>query len=79
MGALPEDGNCWAETIEAVKTAPRTAVVNAEVVRRKPRLLAFLGPVWSAAIRANELTTSQSFHVPDPNSSHFLETCSLNH
>src|SRR6516165_5105191 len=40
---LAEGRNCCAETVEAVMTAPRIVVVNAEDVRRKPRLLAFLG------------------------------------
>jgi hypothetical protein len=35
-------GNCWAKTVEAITTAPSTVVVNAEVLPRKPRLLAFL-------------------------------------
>src|SRR5262245_37763027 len=39
--------NCWAQTgiptAEAVMAAPAIVVVNALVVRRKPRLLAFLG------------------------------------
>jgi len=41
--------NCWANTVEAVKTAPRTAVVNADVVGRKPRLLALLGLACKSA------------------------------
>src|SRR3954452_20503461 len=40
---LAEGRNCWAETVEAKMMAPRIVVVNAEDVRRKPRLLAFLG------------------------------------
>ena len=43
VGSLPEGVGCWALTNEAVKTAPRIAVVNAVVGRRKPRLLAFVG------------------------------------
>ena len=40
---LTEGRNCCAETVEAKMMAPRIVVVNAEDVRRKPRLLAFLG------------------------------------
>jgi hypothetical protein len=54
-GAPSGERNCWANTVEAVKTAPRTAVVNADVVGRKPRLLAFLGLAWNKASRGNEL------------------------
>jgi hypothetical protein len=38
-----EGSRCWAQTVEAVRAAPRIAVVSAFDVRRKPRLLAFLG------------------------------------
>jgi hypothetical protein len=37
---LADGRNCWAETVEAAKAAPRIAVVNAGDVRRTPRLLA---------------------------------------
>ena len=40
---LSDGWNCCAEIVEDVRTAPRIVVVNAEVVRRKPRLLAFPG------------------------------------
>ena len=43
--------NCWANTVEAVTTAPKTAVVNTDVVGRKPRLLAFLGLARKTASR----------------------------
>jgi len=40
--ALADGRICWAETAEAASAAPKIVVVNAEVVRRKPRLLALL-------------------------------------
>ena len=40
---LSNGWNCWAEIVEDVRTAPRIVVVNAEVVRCKPRLLTFPG------------------------------------
>ena len=45
-------------------------MVNAEVVRCKPRLLAFLGPAWTTAIVDNN--DNQTSQVPDPTYSHFL-------
>ena len=41
--ALADGKNCWAETVEAAIAAPRIIVADAEVVRRTPRLLAYLG------------------------------------
>lgn len=49
--------------IGADKAAPRTAAVNAEVVRCKPRLLAFVGPAWSTAIQSNN--DNETRQVPE--------------
>src|SRR5438477_10901 len=58
-GAPPEGGDCWATTIEAVKPAPSTPAIHAEVVRRNPRLLAFfLSPRGGDARRAEGVITA---------------------
>jgi hypothetical protein len=54
-GESAERDSCWDEAVEAMTKAPRPVAINAEVVRRKSRLLALLRLAFKAAIWGNRL------------------------